>query len=81
MRDIDHRTMPDIEQNARVWLAHRPGLFESPSERECRAAMLAHFRRGYPCDRHDDLFFASVEAAGFEVRATPMGGFILDWIG
>ncbi len=81
MRDIDHRRMQNIEQNARVWLSHRPGLFECPSERECKAAMLADFRRGYPCDCHDNLFFASIEVAGFEVRATPTGGFILDWSG
>ena len=73
--------MRDIEQQARVWLSHRPGLFERPSERECKAAMLADFRRGYPCDCHDNLFFASIEVAGFEIRATPTGGFILDWSG
>ena len=34
MLEIDHRPMKELEQNTRVWLSHRPGLFERPSELE-----------------------------------------------
>jgi len=79
MHEIERQTQARQAQAAHVWLSHRPGLFERPSERECKAAILASFTVAYPlCS--EAMFWESLKVAGFEVRATPTGGYILDWV-
>ena len=68
--------MTDLEQTVGVWIKHRPGLFESRSERECWAKIKADIE-------HDlgegFLILNAVRYHGLDVRATPVGGYILDW--
>ena len=62
----------------RVWLERRPGVFEAPTERETWEKAWQAFS-GLPALRGDSLdFMMYVGEAGFEVRPTTLGGYILD---
>ena len=61
-----------------LWLARRPGVFEAPTERGTWTLAWLAFS-GIPDLRGSSLgFMMTVRDAGFEVRPTCLGGYILD---
>ncbi len=61
-----------------LWLARRPGVFEAPTERGTWTLARLAFS-GIPDLRGSSLgFMMAVEAEGFAVRPTCLGGDILD---
>ena len=61
-----------------TWLGRRPGVFEAPTEREVWIKAWQAFS-GIPNLNGDSLdFMMYVGEAGFEVRPTTLGGYILD---
>ncbi len=61
-----------------LWLARRPGVFEVPTERGTWTLAWLAFS-GIPDLRGSSLsFMMAVEAEGFAVRPTCLGGYILD---
>ena len=61
-----------------LWLGRRPGVFEAPTEREVWTKAWLAFS-GLPALRGGSLgFMMIVRDAGFEVRPTTLGGYILD---
>ena len=65
-------------ERVELWLGRRPGVFESPTEREVWEKAWSAFS-GLSIRESAFLDFTLVvRAAGFEVRGTTLGGFILD---
>ncbi len=61
-----------------LWLARRPGVFEALTERGTWTLAWLAFS-GIPDLRGSSLgFMMAVEAEGFAVRPTCLGGYILD---
>ena len=61
-----------------LWLARRPGVFEAPTERGTWTLAWLAFS-GILDLRGSSLgFMMAVEAEGFAVRPTCLGGYILD---
>ncbi len=61
-----------------LWLARRPGVFEAPTERGTWTLAWRAFS-GLDELRGSSLgFMMAVEAEGFAVRPTCLGGYILD---
>ncbi|MEX0922114.1 MAG: hypothetical protein WDZ84_05010 [Rhodovibrionaceae bacterium] len=73
--------MPDsiTDQDVRAWLSRRPGLFERDTENRCWRAAFDHFADGRGLSEIEYFeFMSACENAGFDVRATALGGYVLD---
>ncbi len=62
----------------RVWLGRRPGVFEAPTEREVWDKAWKAFSGEDRPGSGSFEFMMYVGEAGFEVRPTTLGGYILD---
>lgn len=66
------------ERDVAVWLSRRPGTFEADSENKVwRKAWHKFADKRYPKGQ-DLAFMMMVNDAGFDVRPTALGGYILD---
>lgn len=64
-------------QDVRAWLHRRPGTFEADTENRCWDAAFRHFEDGRGFGG-SFAFQVMVGDAGFDVRPTALGGYILD---
>lgn len=61
-----------------VWLSRRPGTFEADTEDRVWGKAFKHFRGSRFPKSQDLAFMMLVNDAGYDVRPTALGGYILD---